>query len=161
MEENLEIDSGPGTIGATVRLPPGAGAGSSRRREEIEMPPDEMFRHIRGPALFPSGALDRNVPPRHAFRAAEIMSGSGNPDVEAACVPGADHSFQEAAGDEHDRMRERHTFESFRRPYRGEVYRRILGRLQRVVPPVDPVVDWEDVQREMVAPCEPVLHLGD
>jgi hypothetical protein len=40
-----------------------------RRQEELQMPPDEIFRHIQAPALAIAGGEDLNVPASHAARA--------------------------------------------------------------------------------------------
>jgi len=97
-----------------------------RRREELEKPPDAMFRHIQAPALAIAGEEDLNVPSYHARRAATIMQRAGNRRASARIIPGADHSFQASAKDENMRMVERHDFTSFERPYVTEVYEEIL-----------------------------------
>jgi quercetin dioxygenase-like cupin family protein len=113
-----------------------------RRREELEMPPDEMFRSIAAPALALAGELDLNVDPGHARRAVRIMGEAGNERARAVTIAGADHSFQEAAGSEFERLRERFTFESFQRPYRPEVYREMIEWLRTTVPsPVPPEME--------------------
>lgn len=108
--------------------------GLQRRREELDMPPDEMFRHIKSPALALAGEHDMNVPPDHAAKAAQIMRKAGNAHATAATIRGADHSFQAAADSEALRMRERHTLESFRRPYKPEAYEAIVDWLRKTVP---------------------------
>ncbi len=108
--------------------------GLERRREELDLPPDEMFRHIKAPALALAGEHDLNVPPDHAAKAALIMRKAGNTAATAVTIRGADHSFQAAADSEAARMRERHTLESFRRPYNAEAYEAIVDWLRKTVP---------------------------
>jgi pimeloyl-ACP methyl ester carboxylesterase/quercetin dioxygenase-like cupin family protein len=106
----------------------------ARRQEELRWPPDEMFRHIKAPALALAGEKDLNVPPRHAARVAEIMGQAGNMEAVSAVIPGADHSFQQAPADEDERYRERYSFASFRRPYEPRLYQEVLAWLRRTVP---------------------------
>jgi pimeloyl-ACP methyl ester carboxylesterase/quercetin dioxygenase-like cupin family protein len=108
--------------------------GLKRRREELDLPPDEMFRHIKSPALALAGEHDLNVPPDHAPKAVEIMRKAGNAHAAAVTIRGADHSFQAVADSEALRMRERHTLESFRRPYQVEAYEAIVDWLRKTVP---------------------------
>jgi quercetin dioxygenase-like cupin family protein len=130
--------------------------GLARRREELQMRPDEMFRQIRSPALALAGANDMNVPPEHAARAAAIMRKAGNAHATSVLVHDADHSFQETAADADLRLRERYTFDSFRRPYQPRAYREILAWLHEHVPTsadvdgsgVDAVVDTPAVRAE-------------
>jgi pimeloyl-ACP methyl ester carboxylesterase/quercetin dioxygenase-like cupin family protein len=111
-----------------------ARVGLARRKEELDMPPDEMFRHIRAPALALAGARDRNVPPEHAARAVAIMRSAGNRQATSVLIPGVDHSFQKVPDDEHEQVRERFTLTSFRRPYDPRVYQEILRWLGKTVP---------------------------
>jgi pimeloyl-ACP methyl ester carboxylesterase len=108
--------------------------GLERRREELSMPPDEMFRHIKAPALALAGEHDLNVPPDHALKAVEIMLKAGNTAATAVTIREADHSFQSVADSEAVRMRERHTFESFRRPYQSQAYEEMVTWLRKTVP---------------------------
>jgi pimeloyl-ACP methyl ester carboxylesterase len=106
----------------------------TRRREELDRPPDRMFRHISNPALVLAGEHDLNVPSTHAHRAVEIMRNAGNPDVTGMVIPSADHSFQIPPEDDDLRFRERYTFESFLRPYHPGLYRTILDWLGGTFP---------------------------
>jgi len=108
--------------------------GLHRRRDELKMPPDEMFRHIKAPALALAGEFDLNVPPEHAARAAEIMRGGGNEKATSALIKNADHSFQQSADSEDERIRERFDLTSFRRPYQVKAYWAILNWLYAAVP---------------------------
>ncbi len=105
-----------------------------RRREEIEMPPDEMFKHIQVPALAIAGDKDLNVPGDHAAKIVSVMRSAGNHSTTCVLIPGVDHSFQKAAEEEDQRFRERYNFESFRRPYDPQVYREVLAWLDKTVP---------------------------
>ncbi len=106
----------------------------TRRREELDMPPDDMFRFITAPALALSGEFDLNVAPDHAERAVRIMKEAGNEHVKAVTIAKADHSFQQVAGSEFERIRERFTFESFKRPYQPDLYRSVILWLRETVP---------------------------
>lgn len=108
--------------------------GLKRRREELDSPPDEMFRCIKAPALALAGGNDLNVPPDHAFRIAAIIRRAGNANATARILPELDHSFQQTPADFDARMRERHTFESFRRPYGPALDRELLAWLRVVAP---------------------------
>jgi pimeloyl-ACP methyl ester carboxylesterase/quercetin dioxygenase-like cupin family protein len=108
--------------------------GLARRRDELSMPPDEMFRHIKTPALALAGEKDLNVSPDHAARIVEIMRKAGNERAKSAIIPGADHSFQKVPADEDQRFRERYTFASFRRPYEPSVYQEMLAWLNQTAP---------------------------
>jgi len=108
--------------------------GLNRRRDELKMPPDEMFRHIQAPALALAGEFDMNVPAEHAARAARIMREAGNENAVAGLVKNADHSFQQSADSEDERIRERFDFTSFRRPYQVKAYWTILNWLYGAAP---------------------------
>ncbi len=108
--------------------------GLERRAEELRWPPDEMFRHVKAPSLAIAGERDANVPPPHAARIAAILKKAGNADASSALIPGADHSFQETPNDEDLRVRERYSFESFRRPYAPRVYEEIIAWLEKRFP---------------------------
>lgn len=117
----------------------------ARRREELESPPDVLFRHIKSPVLALAGEHDLNVAPEHAERIARVLREAGNGQVEVVLVPRADHSFQEASDSEHGRMRERFTLESFRRPYQPEAYVQAIRWLRATVPtPIEAHLDRVD-----------------
>ena len=73
--------------------------GLARRKEELDLPPDEMFRHIKRPASRSSGEFDLNVPPDHAARIVTILRNAGNHSSTCVLIPGTDHSFQLAPDD--------------------------------------------------------------
>jgi hypothetical protein len=106
----------------------------ARMREELREPPDEQFRYITAPALILHGEQDMNVPPEDAARAEQIMKEAGNGDVTRIIIPHADHSFQVAASDPETRVRERHSFASFLRPYSEDLYVALMAWLERVAP---------------------------
>ncbi|MDA1193172.1 MAG: hypothetical protein O3A46_15970 [Candidatus Poribacteria bacterium] len=101
-----------------------------RRREELDLPPDEMFRHIASPVLALSGARDLNVAPDHAEKIAQTLRRFNNENVVAGTLSGVDHIFQFAPDDPVEAFLERHTFASFNRPYDGRLYRVILDWLE-------------------------------
>lgn len=105
--------------------------GLARRKEELEFPPDEMFRFIRMPALALSGEYDLNVPPNHAAKIVHVLRKSGNHRCTCITIPGCDHSFQLSPDDRLLRLRERYDFESFKRPYSARLYREINGWLDQ------------------------------
>ncbi|MEW6573450.1 MAG: alpha/beta fold hydrolase [Bacillota bacterium] len=105
-----------------------------RLREELAEPADGQFRHITAPVLILHGDQDLNVPPEDAARAERILREAGNRDVVRIMVPHADHSFQVAASDPETRMRERHSFASFTRPYSEDLYTALVAWLLRVAP---------------------------
>lgn len=115
--------------------------GLARRREELQWPPDEMFRHIQAPALALAGKEDLNVPSEHAWRIAQRIHAAGNTNVASLILSACDHSFQWLPPD-HDHevaFRERYTSDSFKRGYNTNVYAAAIGWLRKVLPsPADP-----------------------
>lgn len=105
-----------------------------RRREEIDQPPDEMFRHITAPTLALSGSRDANVPPEHAARIVETLRRAGNHRATCVVIPGADHSFQKTPDDEPTRFRERYDLSSFRRDYDTQLDRAVFAWLDETLP---------------------------
>lgn len=105
-----------------------------RRREEIEMPPDEMFRYIKAPALALAGDKDLNVAPEDAENIARVIKSSGHHRAQSVRIPGADHNFQITPEDEDERIRERYTLKSFERPYDPRLYREVIAWLNRYAP---------------------------
>lgn len=108
--------------------------GLARRREELQSPPDEMFRFIQTPAFALAGEEDLNVPPEHAARAVRVMRTAGNTNAIAGLIAGMDHSFQLAPADADLAFRERYTFDSFRRPYATNLYETIVTWLAVTLP---------------------------
>ncbi|MBX7245959.1 MAG: alpha/beta fold hydrolase [Candidatus Sumerlaeaceae bacterium] len=108
--------------------------GLARRREEVQWPPDEMYRHIKSPTLALAGEFDLNVRPEHAARIARIINDAGFTSATSIVIPGVDHSFQLSAPDPDTRMRERHSRESYKRPYPPTMYRELITWLDRTIP---------------------------
>jgi pimeloyl-ACP methyl ester carboxylesterase len=106
----------------------------ARRSEELDLPPDEMFRYIQRPALALAGSRDRNVAPHHAACAVAVMQRSGNLNTQSAVIDGADHNFQIAPDNEDAAIRERFTFASFRNPYHPDLDRVVLSWLHDNAP---------------------------
>ena len=105
-----------------------------RRREELDLPPREMFRNIRSPALAIAGDEDCNVPPAHAELAARTMRDAGNERATHKLIAGVDHSFQRVPTNEDEQIRERFELTNFRRPYEAKAYHEILQWLRATVP---------------------------
>jgi pimeloyl-ACP methyl ester carboxylesterase/quercetin dioxygenase-like cupin family protein len=103
--------------------------GLARRKEELEMPPDEMFRFIKSPVLALSGEHDLNVPPDHAARIVSVLRKAGNHSCTCVLISGCDHSFQVSPNDEQLRLRERYNFGSFKRDYSPQLYREVAAWL--------------------------------
>ena len=108
--------------------------GLLRHQEELQWPPDDMFRYIKVPAIAIAGERDLNVPPFHAQRAAEVMQRNGNQNSTSLVIPGADHNFQKTPEDQNERIQERHSFKSFERPYEPKLYEAVSAWLQRTAP---------------------------
>jgi len=106
----------------------------ARRREELDNPPDEMFAHIKNPALALAGTRDLNVAPHHAACAVAMMQRAGNLQTRATLIEGADHNFQIAPFEEDLAFRERYTYASFNRPYHPKFDQEVLAWLSEVVP---------------------------
>ncbi len=70
-----------------------------------EYAPRNQFEYIQKPALIIHGACDLNVPVEDAFMIELELKKHGNDDVELAIIPEADHSFQEIAESEDQRLR--------------------------------------------------------
>jgi pimeloyl-ACP methyl ester carboxylesterase/quercetin dioxygenase-like cupin family protein len=128
-KDSVEVDDG----GFKARFD-----GLERRREELRLPPGEMFRHLRGPVLALAGERDLNVRPAHAEKIVRVLAAAGNPHAVAKTIPGADHSFQVAPEDEDQRFRERYSFASFQNPYAPELYEAVLEWLAKTLPAAAP-----------------------
>lgn len=109
-------------------------SGLARRREELALRPDEMFRHVKSPVLALAGSLDRNVPPEHAAAAVRVMREAGHLAASHQILDGVDHSFQKAPTDEETQIRERYELTSFHRPYSPKAYRAALDWLYKNFP---------------------------
>jgi hypothetical protein len=84
---------------------------------DIANPPAEQFRHLRCPTLVVHGADDLNVPVEDSLETIRALWDAGNRDVELRILARADHSMQQTPDDVDERLRERLSMASFRRPF--------------------------------------------
>lgn len=103
----------------------------SKMRYELTYPPATLFALLQRPTLILQGAHDMNVPIEDAFGIAAALRESGVEDVEAHMIEGVDHSFQESARTYEERLRDRISLDSFRRPYAEEMYATVIGYLNK------------------------------
>lgn len=96
-----------------------------------EHSPKNQFKYIQKPVLVIHGACDLNVPVEDAFMIERDLKEHGNDNVELIIIPDADHSFQQIAESYDQRLRERMSLESFRRPYREEYFMAVTSFLKR------------------------------
>jgi pimeloyl-ACP methyl ester carboxylesterase/quercetin dioxygenase-like cupin family protein len=108
--------------------------GLARRREELALPPDAMFRHLQAPVLALAGSADRNVPPAHAAKVASLLKEAGHNDATSRLIDGVDHSFQRVPESTDEQIRERFELTSFQRPYEAKAYHAILDWLYQRFP---------------------------
>jgi pimeloyl-ACP methyl ester carboxylesterase len=104
----------------TYQTPDGqiiTGGQMRRLQQELELAPADQFRHIQTPVLVMQGDCDLNVSPDNCYKIEKALRAAGNRDVTLVVVPGADHSMQMPPADPEMRLRERISFESFRRPF--------------------------------------------
>ncbi|HZQ07273.1 MAG TPA: alpha/beta fold hydrolase [Anaerolineae bacterium] len=107
-----------------------------RLKSDLAYPPAEQFRYIQTPTLVIQGERDLNVPPDNSFHVAQTLRAAGNQNVTHVVVPGADHSMQLTPDDIEQRLRERISFESFKRPYSQFFLYALAGWLRdRLCPP--------------------------
>jgi uncharacterized protein len=99
---------------------------------DIRYPPAEQFHFVQCSSLILHGADDLNVPVEDAFETAKSLWAAGNRDVEITILPGADHSMQSTPDDEDERLRERMSMASFRRPFHARYPGVIAEWLHRV-----------------------------
>ena len=89
----------------------------SSLRYDLDLPPEDQFRHLTAPTLVLHGAEDLNVPIEDAFETVRALWSAGNRDVELRVIPGANHSFQLDAEDYATRVQEKITMKNFGRPF--------------------------------------------
>ena len=89
----------------------------SSLRYDLDLPPEDQFRHLAAPTLVLHGAEDLNVPVEDAFETVRALWAAGNRDVELRVIPGANHSFQLDAEDYATRVQEKITMKNFGRPF--------------------------------------------
>lgn len=96
--------------------------------------PKNHFRYIQQPTLVIHGDCDLNVPVGDASKVCNELHRYGNNQTELIIIPGADHSFQQAAEDEDTRLQERMSLDSFRRPYVESYFQSMINFLKRRFP---------------------------
>jgi uncharacterized protein len=101
---------------------------------DIRHAPAEQFRFLRCPCLVLHGADDLNVPVDDAFETARTLWATGNRDVELSVLARADHSMQSTPDDPDERLRDRMSMASFRRPFHPRYPDVIVQYLRRTVP---------------------------
>ena len=101
---------------------------------DVEHPPAEQFRFVACPALVLHGADDLNVPPDDAFDTVRTLWNAGNRAVELTMLARADHSMQSTPDDPDERLRERMSFASFRRPFHDRYPGVVVDFLRRSLP---------------------------
>ena len=89
----------------------------SSLRYDLDLPPEEQFRHLAAPTLVLHASEDLNVPVEDAFDTVRALWAAGNRDVELRILPGANHSFQLDAEDYATRVQEKITMQNFGRPF--------------------------------------------
>ena len=95
--------------------------------------PYELFRYVKMPVLILHGACDLTVPTEDAYDIEKELQKWGNRDVELRMIPGADHSFQEVAEEPEERLKEKISLASCRRPYREEYFSTLRDYIIRKV----------------------------
>ncbi len=105
----------------------------SSLRYDLDLPPEEQFRHLAAPALVLHASEDLNVPVEDAFDTVRALWAAGNRDVELRVVPGANHSFQLDAEDYATRVREKITMKNFGRPFHPLYPRVVIDYLTRTL----------------------------
>jgi quercetin dioxygenase-like cupin family protein len=68
------------------------------------------------------------------------MRKAGNHATTCLVIPSVDHSFQQVPDDEQLRFRERHDFQSFRRPYDPRLYKEVVAWLDQTLAKKLPIV---------------------
>jgi pimeloyl-ACP methyl ester carboxylesterase len=105
---------------------------------DLRHPADEQFRFVNCACLIIHGADDLNVPVEDSFETLRTLWTAGNRDVELVVLPRADHSFQSTPDDPDQRLRERMSMQSFRRPFHPRYPTIIVDYLKRTLLPVTP-----------------------
>lgn len=86
-------------------------------RYDIDQPPAQQFKWLTCPCLVLHGADDLNVPVTDVFDTVQALWAAGNRNVELTVLARADHSMQATPPEKETRLRERMSFQSFRRPF--------------------------------------------
>jgi len=109
---------------------------TARFRQDLATSYESEFRHVRCPTLVLHGGDDLNVPVDDALTAYRVLRGAGNDDVRLAVVPGLDHYFNPTPADPDERVWQRVSLESLRRPMAAEALDEIARWAVRVLRPV-------------------------
>jgi dipeptidyl aminopeptidase/acylaminoacyl peptidase len=107
-----------------------------RTRQDLATSYEAEFRHVACPALVLHGGDDLNVPVADALTAYGALRAAGNEDVQLAVLPGLDHYFNPTPSDPDERVWERVSLTSLRRPIAPEALDVIAGWAVRVLTPV-------------------------
>lgn len=89
----------------------------SSLRYDLDLPPEDQFRHLAAPTLVLHASEDLNVPVEDAFNTVRALWAAGNRDVELRILPTGNHSFQFDSADYETRIREKITAHNFARPF--------------------------------------------
>ena len=108
---------------------------TTRTRQDLATSYEAEFRHVRCPALLLHGGEDRNVPVADALTAYRALREAGNDGVELVVLPGLDHYFNPVPAEPSDRVWERVSLESLRRPMAPDALDAIARWAVRVLRP--------------------------
>ncbi len=86
-------------------------------RYDLDLPPEDQFRHLAAPTLVLHASEDLNVPVEDAFNTVRALWAAGNRDVELRILPHGNHSFQFDSEDYETRVQEKITAHNFARPF--------------------------------------------
>ena len=89
----------------------------SSLRYDLDLPPEDQFRHLAAPTLVLHASEDLNVPVEDAFNTVRALWAAGNRDVELRMLPAGNHSFQIDSDDYETRVQEKITAHNFARPF--------------------------------------------
>lgn len=89
----------------------------SSLRYDLDLPPEDQFRHLEAPTLVLHASEDLNVPVEDAFDTVRSLWAAGNRKVELRILPAGNHSFQFDSEDYETRVREKITAHNFARPF--------------------------------------------
>jgi alpha-beta hydrolase superfamily lysophospholipase len=84
-----------------TELPPAVqalGANRSWLLQHMEHDPQATIRQVRAPVLVVNGAMDFQIPPRHAELLGEALADAGHPDFEVRIFPNLNHLFAVSKG---------------------------------------------------------------
>lgn len=105
----------------------------SSLRYDLDLPPEDQFRHLAASSLVLHASEDLNVPVEDAFNTVRALWAAGNRKVELRIIPGANHSFQMDADDYATRVREKITMQNFGRPFHPLYPAVVIDYLARIL----------------------------